>query len=255
MRSDLPTLYHDPTSEPSRAVRWLSLEAGMALRVEPVLLTRGDHRRPAFLAINPRHQVPALSHGDFHLSEATAIARYLAEWHGAAERWFGGSLRERARINQRLSWYHTNLRLKLTLNYFLPALLMPAYLGVPPPAPAEAAALRAAFAETLAQLDAFLAEAPFVAGERPTMPDLLFASELFALDVDAARDDALGAHARIGAWLQTMRAQPQYAAAHRHWNAVVPGVRARLAGRMPVSGDPAWVAAVCARIGLDEGDL
>ncbi|WP_020647803.1 hypothetical protein [Solimonas variicoloris] len=60
MPADLPTLHHDPTSGPSRAGRGFSLDAGMALRVEPVPLTRGEHGRPAPAAIDPRHRRPAL---------------------------------------------------------------------------------------------------------------------------------------------------------------------------------------------------
>jgi glutathione S-transferase len=75
----VPLLFHDPTSEPSRAVHWFCLEAGIQVEVRHIFLTHNDHLRPDFLAINPHHQVPALVHDTLRLSEATAIMRYLAE--------------------------------------------------------------------------------------------------------------------------------------------------------------------------------
>jgi glutathione S-transferase len=39
----------------------------------------GDTRKPEFLALNPRHQVPVLVDGDFALYESSAIAEYLQD--------------------------------------------------------------------------------------------------------------------------------------------------------------------------------
>jgi glutathione S-transferase len=243
-----PTLLHDPTSEPSRAVHWFCLEASIPIEVKQVFLTRNDHLSEEFLAVNPRHQVPALSHGDLRLSEATAIIRYLAELNGHTDRWLGRNLQERARINMLLSWYHTNLRLKVTLNYFLPVLLAPAYISAPRPSATEVATLRGRFAETLGQLDAFLVKTRFLAGEAPTVPDLLFASELFALDVDPERRTYLDCHRRLTAWLDRVRRLGHYQTSHCAWNAVIPLMRARLTGDIASSSDPSWVAECCERV-------
>ena len=123
MTTPTPILYHDPTSEPSRAVHWFCLAAGIPIEIDYVWLTRGEHRSARLLTVNPRHQVPALVHGAFRLSEVTAIISYLTEIHGCSERWFGDSPRARAHIAMLLSWYHTNVRLEVTLKYFLPVLL------------------------------------------------------------------------------------------------------------------------------------
>lgn len=243
-----PILLHDPTSEPSRAVHWFCLEAGIPVRTSYIWLTRNDHLKPAFVAINPRHQVPALADGDFHLSEATAIMRYLAEKHGCSGRWLGETLRERARVDQLLSWYHTNLRLKVTLDYFLPALLLPAYVGAPRPDADALLALREGFAETLGQFDALLARGDFLLGSRVTAPDLLCAAELSALDIDGDRETYLSNYNNIWRWLTRMRELPGFALSHRAWHAVVPLVRDRLAGRAEAGADPSWVADHCERV-------
>jgi glutathione S-transferase len=248
MSSTVPVLRHDPTSEPSRAVHWLCLAAGIPIEVRHVWLTRGEHRAESFLKVNPRHQVPALGHGDFNLSEATAIMGYLAELHGCAGRWLGDSTRARAEIQMLLSWYHTNLRLRVTIHYFLPILLMPAYFGTPHADPDEVARVRDAFDEVFEQLDNFLAGSPFLAGDEVTAPDLLFAAELFALDMDPERDIYLEPHLRVLAWLERMRTVTGYEVSHAPWNHVVPMVKDRWR-RAPAEGwDPAWVAEECQKV-------
>ena len=101
----IPVLFHDPTSEPCRAVHWFALEAGIELDLEMVWLTRGEHKSPRFLAINPAHQVPALKHGSFCLAEASAIMVFLAEINEVADRWIGTDPERRAVTNRLLSWH------------------------------------------------------------------------------------------------------------------------------------------------------
>jgi glutathione S-transferase len=47
-------------------------------------LTKGEHRTPAFLAINPNGKVPALEDGDVRLWESAAIMCYLADKAGSS---------------------------------------------------------------------------------------------------------------------------------------------------------------------------
>lgn len=245
---DVPILFYDPTSEPSRAVHWFAREALIPVRLRHVWLTRNEHRSPEFLAVNPRHQVPALRHGDFCLSEATAIMRYLAETAGDSGRWFGESLRERAGINQLLSWYHTNLRRHGTIEYFLPVLLAPGYLGHAAPPQERVDALRARLRESLEQLELFLEPGPFLGGRRIAAPDLLFASEIFALDCDPDRELYIANLPRVTAWLDRMRGTSNYEPSHRAWNAVVPLMLQRLRqANVPPDSNPAWVAEACER--------
>ncbi|HLY54461.1 MAG TPA: glutathione S-transferase [Stellaceae bacterium] len=242
---DAPILFHDPTSEPSRAVHWFALAAGIPLAVEHVWLTRDEHLGARFLEVNPRHQVPALQHGEFRLSEATAIIRYLAELNGAAVSWLGGSLRERAWVNQLLSWYHTNLRLRATLDYLLPVVLMPAYVAKAPPAAADVSDRRRRLGAALGEVSRFLGDAEFLGGSRPVVPDVLFASEISGLDADPERGSYADGLAALDGWLSRMRTFSGYEASHRPWNAVAAEVRTRLSARSVRTGsDPGWVAAL-----------
>ena len=85
---------------------------------------------------------------------------YLAEVHGRYPQWVGETPQERAIVHRYLSWYHTNLRQKVTYDYFLPVLLLPYYLGLPTPPEEQIQALREKFQEPLKQLDGFLGGRP-----------------------------------------------------------------------------------------------
>jgi glutathione S-transferase len=241
-----PILFIDPISEPSRAVHWFTLEAGVPVTLRYVWLTRNQHQSPEFAAVNPRRQVPALLDGDFALSEATAIFRYLAASAGVDPVWLGKTPHERARVDQLFSWYHTNLRLRSTLEYFLPVLLVPSF-GAPRPAPERVAKLRERARESLAGLEGFLGGAPYLGGERPRASDLLLAAEFYALDCDPDRAALLEGFPAVCAWEQRMRGLPGYGPTHTGWNAAAPLVLARLREDAPAGAGAAWIADACER--------
>ncbi|MEP7205787.1 MAG: glutathione S-transferase family protein [Casimicrobiaceae bacterium] len=57
----------------------------------------GDTRKPEFLALNPRHQVPVLTYEDFVLYESNAIVEYLDEaFAGRGAPLFPSDVRSRA---------------------------------------------------------------------------------------------------------------------------------------------------------------
>ena len=61
----------------------------------------GDTRKPEFLALNPRHQVPVLVDGDFVLYESNAIVEYLDEAYPASgARLFPGDAKARALVRR-----------------------------------------------------------------------------------------------------------------------------------------------------------
>src|SRR5689334_6048609 len=72
------TLYH---AAPSRAsvVHWMLEELGEPYAMHVLNLKAGDHRKPAYLAVNPMGKVPAIKHGDVVITEVSAICTYLAD--------------------------------------------------------------------------------------------------------------------------------------------------------------------------------
>lgn len=242
-----PILFHDPTSEPSRAVHWLSIEAGLEIKLEYTWLTRDDHLNPRFLATNPGHQVPALLHNDFCIAEASAIMLYLIDVHEIQDRWIGATPEDRAFTHRFLSWHHTNTRTKLTLDYFLPVLLMPAYHGVAPPSSEDLERLRARGRECLGLLDSLIeSRGKFVGGRNPNVADFFIASDLFALDLDPERGSWFDGLRVLPSWLERLRETDGYAISHRPWNAIIPRLQVLLSSEAEERQDNRWVADACA---------
>ena len=77
---------------------WLALEhLGLPYELNVISFSDKDQLKPAFVAINPRHQVPTIVHDGFALWESLAILEYLDEIAGG-HRLFPGTAQERARL-------------------------------------------------------------------------------------------------------------------------------------------------------------
>jgi glutathione S-transferase len=72
------TLYHAAPSR-SSITHWMLEEVGEPFDLHLLSLTRGEHKSPAYLKINPMGKVPALRHGDVVITEGAAICAYLAD--------------------------------------------------------------------------------------------------------------------------------------------------------------------------------
>jgi glutathione S-transferase len=77
------TLYHAAPSRSSIAL-WMLEELGEPYELHVLDMKKGEHRAPAYLAVNRMGKVPALRHGDAVITEAAAICCYLADEFPAA---------------------------------------------------------------------------------------------------------------------------------------------------------------------------
>lgn len=75
-------LYYSETLMP-RKVCAVARHLGAAVEYVPVDLRRGDHRTPAFAALNPNRKVPVLVHTTGTLWESNAIMCFLARATGS----------------------------------------------------------------------------------------------------------------------------------------------------------------------------
>ncbi|MBS0546754.1 MAG: glutathione S-transferase family protein [Proteobacteria bacterium] len=76
---------------------WLALEhKGIPYTFKLLSFDAGDHEKPAYTVVNPRHKVPAIVDGGFALYESAAIVEYLEEKKTGGARLFSADLRERA---------------------------------------------------------------------------------------------------------------------------------------------------------------
>lgn len=80
---------------------WLALEAkGIPYDWKPISFSEGDHKKPEFLALNPRHKVPVIVDGVLTLYESSAIVEYLDEQYPSGPKLFPGDAKQRARVRR-----------------------------------------------------------------------------------------------------------------------------------------------------------
>jgi glutathione S-transferase len=71
-------IYSFPLSGHAHRVELFASLAGIAHEIINVKLAEGEHKQPAYLAINPDGQVPAIKDGDTVITDSNAILVYLA---------------------------------------------------------------------------------------------------------------------------------------------------------------------------------
>ena len=71
-------LYYNPLSPNVRRVRLTAAVLRIELDEKPLDFSKGEHKSPEYLALNPNGAVPTLVDGDFVLTESRAIMQYLA---------------------------------------------------------------------------------------------------------------------------------------------------------------------------------
>ena len=114
-------LYFHPASSTSRPVALFAADHGIELDYQFVDLFSGEHKQPAFTAINPNQAVPVLEDGDFRMSESSAILKYLAEMIGSPA--YPRELQQRARVNEVMDWINTSLVRELCYGFVYPQTL------------------------------------------------------------------------------------------------------------------------------------
>ncbi len=131
-------------------------------------LGKGEHRTPAFRAMNPACKVPVLTDGDLTLFEADAIAMHLAIKAGS-DLWPSDPAKQ-VEVQRWLSFAAHELNPQTGALYF--EHVIKSYFGMGPvDAEAEAAAIKAA-KRHLGVLDGRLAVSRWLAGDSLTLADI-----------------------------------------------------------------------------------
>jgi glutathione S-transferase len=194
-------LYVFPVAPNPTKLRSYVAEKGIAIEQVPVDLRQGAQRRPEFLAKNPLGRLPVLELDDGEcIAESLPIIEYLEELHPDPPL-FGRTPLDRLRVRSAERLIDTGVLHAAA--YVVHATRSP--LGLPP-RPEMATYFRARLDEALPLVDARLAAAPFVCGERPTIADCtLWAGLGFARFGGV---EIPGRHRHLARWREAFAARP-----------------------------------------------
>lgn len=197
--------YHDPGSTSSRAVLLFAAEHRLALQPRIVSLMAGEQHGPEFDRLNPNRAVPVLKDGDFVLTEASAILKYLADSSGS--RTYPTALKARAQVNAAMDWFNTNFYAEFGLGFVYPQVL-PHHRYVD--AAVQAAVLERAFRKAqfrFGVLDRRIAEhgGDYVLGQDISLADYLGS---ICVSIGEYVDFDLRPFPHVSRWMDRMRARP-----------------------------------------------
>jgi glutathione S-transferase len=153
-------------------VRWTLQELAVDFEPITVNLVAGEHRRPAFLEINPAGKVPVLVDGDLVLTESVAIVLYLAEKY-PSKGLIPPDLKQRAQVYRWLLFAATELEQPLW-RIARHTKLYPERLRIP----GEVSLARRDFIDMAAVLEGHMQGRCFVVGDDFTVADIVAAYTL-----------------------------------------------------------------------------
>lgn len=155
-----------------------------------------EHRKPAFLKLNPLGQLPVLTDGDLILRDAQTILSYLAKAYDVSGKWLPD---EPAAFGQVMMWlFFTASELSAATAARLNSLL---------DFPADKKAVRAAARKAFRIMDDHMTRREFdgaswFVGDHPTLADLvLFPSIALSRDFDQEHDE----FAALRRWMRRLR--------------------------------------------------
>lgn len=189
---------HDvPLSGNAYKVRLFLHLLGLPVERIDIDLRSGEQKRPAFLAINPRGQVPALEDGDYRLGDSQAILVYLARRY-AEPAWYPLDAETQGRIAHWLSFAANEIQHGAAAARIIQVFQRPGDL------PAAQAKAR----ETLELLDGVLRAQQWLADTaQPTIADIAVYPYVAMAGEGGV---APSAYPAVQAWLERVRALPGY---------------------------------------------
>jgi glutathione S-transferase len=168
-------LYYHPLSSNSRRALLTAYHLGLNLELVVADLSRGEHKTPEYLRLNPNGRIPTLVDGGFSLWESHAIMQYLAD-KVPEQDIYPQDVSSRADVNRWLFW---------SASHFAPACAViirervsKRILGAGAPDPREIARGEALLPAAALVLDRHLAGRQWIAQDRLTLADFAIASPL-----------------------------------------------------------------------------
>jgi glutathione S-transferase len=186
---------------PTRTIRalWALRELGLDFEFVQVDLTKGEHRRPDFLRVNPAGKLPVLVDGDLALTESVAIVLYLAEKFPAGG-FLPSGLEARAQVYKWLLFTATELE--------QPLWRIARHTAIYPPdkrLPADVPLARQDFSDMAAVMEEHMKGRQFLVGEEATVADFVAA---YTLDW-ANEVELLAGFPRLRGYMEEMYTRPK----------------------------------------------
>ena len=195
-------LYGFPPSPNTWKVRAVAAHLGIPLELVLVDLSKGEQRKPDYLAINASGRTPTLAVGDFVLTESNAIMQYLASQN--ANSLWPNDARARAKITSWQCWqlahWGSDACVPLVFQRLVKKLL-----NLGPPDEAAVAKATDVFNREAKLLEAHLAKQPYLVGKELTLADFSVAANL--LYVEQA-ELPIEPYARVQEWFARVSALP-----------------------------------------------
>ncbi len=197
-------LYGVPFSQPVRAVMWLMLYKAMPFEmvlINPGTTGENGSRHPDYLAKNPGGTIPTIEEPDsgFVLGEAHAILSYLCNKHGWTDV-YPAEPERRARVDWYLHFHHRNVR-EASIGLVAPRIRKD--LDIPESLQQSA---RATLTRALGALETgWLADAPFLAGDAPTIADLAAYVEIGQLQPEFTNLYDFEPFPNVRRWMDAMK--------------------------------------------------
>ena len=207
-------LYGFPPSPNTWKVRAVAAHLGIPLELVLVDLSKGEQRKPDYLAINASGRTPTLIDGDFVLTESNAIMQYLAS-QDANSLW-PNDARARAKITSWQCWqlahWGSDACVPLVFQRLVKKLL-----NLGPPDEAAVAKATDVFNREAKLLDAHLAKQPYLVGKELTLADFSVAANLLYVEQAELPIEPYGQvqewFARVSALACWKETSPQFSAA------------------------------------------
>ncbi len=202
-------IYHFPLSTPANKVRMCANALGLKYESIAVNLREREHKKPAYLAINPFGKVPAIDDDGFYLFESNAIMKYLARKQDSGL--YPSQLQSQACVDE---WCD-----------FVASLLAPAFGRVvfnrilAPLSGAKVSEESLAdglkfVGNYLPVLEQRFVTSRFIAGHRMTIADIAL---LATLDPSEACGIELSGYRKLYSWREALRADEFYKAVHDYY--------------------------------------
>lgn len=200
------TIYGATLSPFVRKTVVLAAEKGLEFEIVPV--GGGLTPPPEFLQASPFRKIPALKHGDFAISDSTAIVTYMDALKPEPN-----LIPTEAKAGARTVWFEEfgdTLVAACGGKIVFNRIVSPRFLGKPGDLAVADEAQRTEFPKLMDYLETVMPASGYLVEDRFTLADIAVASPLATLaHADCAVDPA--AHPKTAAYLEKILARPSFA--------------------------------------------